>query len=122
MDRMISKGVKWPLTFKNGRVETSSGDQHVKEGVSQLLTFARGEYLMRPQIGCDLHRRAFDPINQAALAEHDIRSAISSDPRVIFIKSSVDPSRASIGQLSLSVDIRIADSNRTATVELPTRR
>lgn len=71
------RGTKWPFQFRNGGVAMSSGDQHTREGIMQVIGTAKGEVPMLPGWGCDIHRRVFDPVNQAALAANDIRDAVA---------------------------------------------
>jgi len=69
-------GIKWPFRLNAGRVSVSRETQHVKESLMQIIGMAPGEYLMKPDFGCKVHRRVFDPVNVMALAQGDIEEAI----------------------------------------------
>lgn len=71
------RGMKWPFQFRNGSVAMSAGDQHTKEGIMQVIGTAPGEVPLLSNWGCGIHRRVFDPTNQAALAEDDIVEAVA---------------------------------------------
>ncbi len=105
---MISiRGIAWPFTFTNGQVETSEGEQHLKESILQILGTARGEYLFMPEFGCGIHERVFDPINVAVLVGSDARAAIARwDPRVEVLAVNADLAEAAEGVLNIEMEVR----------------
>ncbi len=84
-------GIKWPFQFANGKVATSTGEQHIRESIMQILAIDHGEYLFRPQFGSNLPRRAFDPTNLSHLMVRDIREAlVRMEPRIELLDVSVE--------------------------------
>lgn len=84
-------GWSWPFRFENGRVATSTGVEHLKDNVRNIIATGRLEVPMQPEYGCDLNRRVFDPVNTLALAEGDIREAIARfEPRVRILDVEID--------------------------------
>lgn len=76
-------GISWPLRFTGGRLAVSSGEDHLRENLAQVIGTAKGEYLGRPDFGCDLHSRVFDPVNTGALMDGDIKEAAAQfEPRL----------------------------------------
>jgi len=85
-------GFAWPFAFENGRVATSTDEEHLKDNIMHIVGTAKPELLMAPDFGCDLHRRVFDPINTMALAEGDLMEAIARyEPRVNVLSIEVNP-------------------------------
>ena len=116
-------GISFPFRFVNGRVAVSSGVQHIKESVMQVLGTAKGEYLMRPTFGSDLFRRVFQPTNVVALAEGDVREALrvwEQRVKVNSVSSSVDESE--LGVVRLGVDFTVKDLGQSAQTEQTIRR
>ncbi len=81
------QGFASPFRFVNGRVAASSGETHIQHNIMRIIGTATGEMPFRPDFGCDIHRRVFDPINAAALADGDIRAAVAKwEPRAEIIE------------------------------------
>jgi len=90
MSREIT-GWNWPFRFENGRVAMSSGTEHLKDNVRNIIATGKLEVPMQPEYGCDLNRRVFDPVNTLALAEGDIKDAIARfEPRVNLLGVEID--------------------------------
>lgn len=80
-------GFASPFRFENGRVAVSAGETHIQQNIMRIIGTAKGEIPFRPDFGCDIHRRVFDPINATALADGDIRDAIAKwEPRAEIIE------------------------------------
>jgi hypothetical protein len=80
-------GFAHPFRFHNGQVDVSSGVTHIQHNIMRIIGIAKGEIPFRPDFGCDIHRRVFDPINATALADGDIRAAVAKwEPRAEIIE------------------------------------
>lgn len=72
-----------------GGIDVVEGDACVRQAILLLLSTARGERVMRPDYGCDLHLLAFAPndATTAGLAIHYVRSAVARwEPRVRVLR------------------------------------
>lgn len=72
-----------------GGIDVVEGDACVRQSILLLLSTARGERVMRPAYGCDLHRLVFSPndATTAGLAIHYVRSAVERwEPRVRVLR------------------------------------
>lgn len=72
-----------------GGVDVVEGDACVRQSILLLLSTSRGERVMRPDYGCDLHRLVFSPndATTAGLAIHYVRSAIERwEPRARVLR------------------------------------
>lgn len=122
MALMISQnniiGVKFPFTFSLGKVELSSNDQHIEEGLRQLIGTNKFEYLHKPDYGCDLGSRVFDPVNVLALADGDIREAARKfEPRVTIRNVLLNNRKQSEGIVTIVVEFSVKGNQDTLQVE-----
>ncbi|MDJ0861086.1 MAG: GPW/gp25 family protein [Gammaproteobacteria bacterium] len=108
-----------------GGIDMVDGEQSIRQAVLLLLSTRRGERVMRPNYGCDLHKLAFDPNDQttAGLAIHYVRRALEQwEPRIAILsldatQNPEDPSRLDVsleyrmrrlarpGRLLISIDL-----------------
>lgn len=101
-------GLKYPLQIANGRLVLSSGVQHVKESIAQIIQTLPGEYLFFPEFGCDLKRRVFGPVNATALAKHDILSAVKKwEPRATITDITTETYPSEVGVMRLNVSFTV---------------
>lgn len=70
------RGFRWPMKFVGGKVATSSGVQHLKENMAQIIMCSKGDYLMRPEFGSGLPERVFDQVSLLALVWTDVADAL----------------------------------------------
>lgn len=70
------RGFRWPMKFVGGKVATSSGVQHLKENMAQIIMCLKGDYLMRPEFGSGLPERVFDQVSLLALVWTDVADAL----------------------------------------------
>jgi phage baseplate assembly protein W len=71
----------WSFPFRiddRGQVSTSSGDEHIRNKVLQVLLTSPGERVNLPEFGCGLRDLVFDPNNEilAATTEFTVHRAL----------------------------------------------
>lgn len=99
-----------------GAPEMVSDDFSIRQALLLLISTARGERVMRPNFGCDLHRLAFAPNDDttAGLAIHMVRRAITLwEPRVRLLRVDADRSVERPGVLHLLLDYAVLQSGTT---------
>jgi phage baseplate assembly protein W len=72
-----------------GGIEMVDGNASVRQAILLLLATSRGERVMRPEYGCDLHRLVFSPNDEttAGLAIHYVRQALERwEPRIEILR------------------------------------
>jgi phage baseplate assembly protein W len=112
-------GIKWPFSFESGRVRTSSNDAHIIEIVFQIIGINKGEYLLKPDIGSWVGARIFDPVNIAALADSDIKSAVGKyEPRVSMKSTKIDQSKYAEGIVGVLLECLILGNTELTQVEV----
>jgi len=98
------RGFKYPFRIENGRVAVTEGLDKLKENIIQIIKTRPGEILLKPDWGCKINNRVFDPVNVSSLATSDIKTAIEKyEPRVTIKNIEVGYDQASQGILTLSI-------------------
>jgi len=119
----VITGIKWPFKLQSGKVVLSHDENHITDSIKQIIGTNKGEYLMKPNFGCDIYQRVFDPVNVVALVTGDIKSALKKhEPRVEFVKAEADLSDSHLGKVLVNLDIRIKGTNNTMNVNMSVRK
>lgn len=116
-------GIKFPFEFNAGRVRLSSDAQHIKETVHHLITINKGEVVMNLDMGSDLFKRVFSPVNVSALIAHDISSVLRTYEKRIKL-SSVDVSQdqMSLGIVHIGVNFEFMNAYQQASFNYPVNK
>lgn len=89
----LGTGWAFPLAISpRGGIAKSRDEQKIKESIMIVMGTEKGERMMRPTFGCDLHRLVFEPNNSvtANLAAHYVEKALTLwEPRIQFEKVEV---------------------------------
>jgi len=108
----VIENVRWGLkkSFQGG-ILLVSGDDSIRQAVLMLLMTRRGERVMRPEYGCDLHHLLFAPNNDATanIAIHYVRSALEQwESRIDIIKidAQAHPYRPNMLIIQLEYQVR----------------
>ena len=94
------------------RLVDAQYEDSVRQGMTLILSTAKGERVMRPEFGCDIHDLLFAPNDAATrgLAESAVREALLLwEPRIDVLRVVAEADRE---LLSVSVDylVRKTDS------------
>ena len=84
----LGKGMKFPPEVKNNKFSLSGGEELIEQSIITIICTAKGERVMRPDFGCDIHELVFAPNNTstATLASFHIEEALKKwEPRIIFL-------------------------------------
>lgn len=82
-------------------------EDSVRQGVLLILSTSKGERVMRPDFGCDIHDLLFAPndATTCGMAESMVRDALRQwEPRIDVLRVTADADGA---LLSVSVDYRV---------------
>jgi phage baseplate assembly protein W len=90
-------GRGWSFTIDvdiaTGKVKMSEFEQDISEAIRIILSTKRGERIMRPDFGCDLHEYLFE-LDSASIRGRIIRSAADAltlwEPRISGVDVNVD--------------------------------
>jgi hypothetical protein len=104
-----------------GSIDTVAGDDSVRQAILLLISTRRGERVMRPDYGCDIHKLLFAPNDgtTAGLAIYYVRRALDRwEPRINVIDIDAGPDPGSPERLVISLTYRVRVTNRTDTLTL----
>ena len=99
-----------PQLDQRGRVQALSLEESVRQSIRLILATARGERIMRPDFGSELHRYAFEIVNTATLdlVKDSVREAVlAGEPRIEDLTVSVSTSELGAGRLIVKLGYRI---------------
>jgi hypothetical protein len=96
------------LIIRGGRFDTVTDAHAIQQDLRMLLTTRRGERVMRPEYGCDLHRLIFAPNDEttAGMAIHYVKQAIERwEDRITDLRVDADGDGA--GRLNITISYRV---------------
>lgn len=117
------KGLKFPIKADNrGGMALSQYEEKIRESIMIILGTAKGERVMRPDFGCDIHDFTFSIINTSTLTM--IKSAVREalllwEPRIEVLDAETITERISDGILHISVDYKIRTTNTEFNLVYP---
>ncbi|MFB6244303.1 MAG: GPW/gp25 family protein [Halobaculum sp.] len=115
-DDVTGTGWGFPVrTDHKGDVSLSQGEQSIKDSIRIIVGTAKGERVMRPGFGCDIHDHVFDTIDGATrkLVEGSVEEAlIEWEPRidVADVTARRDPEEPSKLLIEISYVVRSTNS------------
>ena len=120
MAKYLGVGWQFPVTAKpiddddrkNKRFAPAEYEESVRQAILIILKTAKGERVMRPDFGCNLHELVFAPNNAATrgLAESYVEEALLRwEPRIKVLEIKVRPA----GEQGEVLDINIEYMVRT---------
>ena len=112
----LGTGWSFPPTFERqeGRVETVSGVEDIRQSLTILFDTALGERVLQPKYGASLQDYVFEPVSTTLIHFiHDLLRAaiIYHEPRINLEDVSIDTSRAHEGMLQIEVEFIVRSTN-----------
>lgn len=111
-------GAGWGLPVgvdHRGTVAVSEGEMSIRDSIRIILGTAKGERIMEPAFGCDIHEHVFDSINGTTLrlVENSVEEALVEwEPRIDVTDVSARRDPAEPNKLLVDIDyvVRRTDS------------
>lgn len=94
----------------------------VQQSIGLILATAKGERVMRPDFGCDLHKLVFAPNNGAtrALAAFEVReSLLAWEPRIEVIDVNVHAGGEVGEQMLIDIEFRVRSTDNRFNLVYP---
>lgn len=113
---ILGSGWKFPVSLneKDG-VTVSRHEEKIKESIFIILDTAKGERVMRPDFGCDIHDYVFSVVNATTLTQ--IETAVKEalilwEPRieVLGIQSSMEKLNRGILNIGIAYKVRYTNT------------
>jgi phage baseplate assembly protein W len=114
------RGVAYPFQESNAGIPALATDADlVRQSLAQILGTQKGERVMRPQFGCDLHRFVFENNDEllGQLLRTEISSAVSRwEPRVELDNVTFARSEST---LTVTVTYTVLATQTQDTIQVP---
>lgn len=85
-EEVAGTGWGFPVTTDHkGDVSLSAGEENIRDAIRIVVGTAKGERIMRPEFGCDIHDHVFDTIDGTTLTlvEDSVEEALVEwEPRI----------------------------------------
>ena len=117
----VSEGVPGLRISATGGIAMVEEAASVRQAILLLLSTRRGERVMRPDYGCDLHRLVFSPNDNttAGLAIHYVRRALNRwEPRIDVLRIDAERNADTPARLDILVEYRVRATQRTEGLSL----
>ncbi|QCC51228.1 GPW/gp25 family protein [Halapricum salinum] len=118
----LGEGWAFPVdTDSRGDIEVSAAEDDIRESIRIILGTAKGERLMRPEFGCDIHDHVFSAVTPATLnlIESSVREALVRwEPRIDV--ESIDADTAeNPNEVLIEIEYRVRTTNSLSNMVYP---
>jgi len=118
----LGEGWAFPVrTDSRGDIEVSTAEADIRESIRIILGTAKGERLMRPDFGCDIHDHVFSAVTPATLnlIESSVREALVRwEPRIDV--ESIDADTAeNPNEVLIEIEYRVRTTNSLSNMVYP---
>jgi phage baseplate assembly protein W len=112
---VLGAGWGFPVERVHERFAVAADEESVRQAIRIVLSTARGERVMRPDFGCDLHELVFAPNDRAtqAAAAFRVREALQAwEPRidVLDVQASASGDRGELLLIHVAYRVRSSDN------------
>lgn len=116
-------GWRFPVSLNERRgVALSRFEKNIEECIWIILGTAKGERVMRPDFGCDIHELVFAPNNaetHGLIITAVTEALVRWEPRIMNINVDVKTDRDNEGQLLITVQYEVRATNNVFNVVYP---
>ena len=121
--RFLGRGWNFPIhTNKRGGIGFSEADEKIRESILIILGTAKGERVMRPDFGCDIHEYTFSVVNASTLTlmTSSVKEAlVYHEPRIDVLQVTASTALIDKGVLELSIEYRVRATNTESNLVYP---
>jgi uncharacterized protein len=119
----LGKGLAFPLAVgANGRLARASEEAKIEQSITLILGTARGERVMRPDLGCAIHDMVFSPNDPSAVDRitEAVRQALADqEPRIVVLAVEAEQDAGHPSLVVIRVDYRVQANNTLANLVYP---
>ena len=117
-------GVGWtfPVDLDQNQVAVAKYEDAVRQSIWMILGTAKGERVMRPDFGCDIHERIFAPHSPGTIGQivSDVRDAlIEWEPRIDVLDIDTIPNRSQPNVVLIQVNYQVRTTNNVFNLVYP---
>lgn len=120
----LGNGWQFPVISDKitGRVKESSYEMNIEESIYLIIMTKKGERVMRPDFGCDIHNYMFEAMDYTTLTmmKHAVEEAlIRWEPRITNIRVEVEDTIQEENAVQIAVDYRVRTTNNPFNLVFP---
>jgi phage baseplate assembly protein W len=119
----LGTGWSYPVrTDHQGNIKMEEGIDNVERSVRIILGTAKGERVMRPEFGCEIHDQVFSSLSPATLnrIEESVRSALVRwEPRIDVESVSAAPDSSNPNKVLIDIEYWIESTNSRSNMVYP---
>lgn len=123
MASFVGRGWHFPMRVNaRGSIALANEEKDVEEAIQLILTTGKGERVMRPEFGSDIHELIFGPSNATTFGRLElyVQEAIRLwEPRIELLDVSVDTAQHDEGVLLVRIGYRIRATNSERNLVYP---
>jgi uncharacterized protein len=116
-------GWKFPVMADSSRrIDLSQDEEDIREAIQIILKTAKGERVMRPDFGSDLHKYVFASVNASTIGEVQaaVRDALVKwEPRIQVLDVAVEVDPGDSARLLIALDYRVRATNTPFNLVFP---
>lgn len=122
--KFLGTGFSFPINVDEttGKIAESSHENDIKQGIYLILMTRKGERVMRPEFGCDIHKFAFESLDFtiASQMETCIKDAlVLFEPRISDIEVSVKEDAKEGGKVWIGIHYIVRTTNNPYNLVYP---
>jgi phage baseplate assembly protein W len=107
----VGSGWSFPVsTDVRGRISLSHRERDIEEAMAMILLTPKGQRVMRPEFGCQIHDLVFAPndATTAGLAAYYVEEALRMwEPRITVLRVEADPDPDHAARLLVNISYEI---------------
>ncbi len=126
---ILGSGWKFPIALEKSSVgdvrnklAISRYEEKIQQSILIILGTSKGERVMRPDFGCDIHDHVFDIIDNTTLSQlkvHVREALILWEPRIEVLDVATATDTLAEGTIQIDVNYRIRYTNTAHNVVYP---
>jgi len=109
-------------TDYQGDIELSSAEDNIRQSVRIIIGTAKGERVMRPDFGCEVHDYVFAAADPATLSmiEDAVEDALVQwEPRIDVERVEAAPDEENHNRVLVEIDYWVRETNSSANLVYP---
>ncbi|WP_226483044.1 GPW/gp25 family protein [Natrinema amylolyticum] len=122
-DEFLGTGWAFPVeTDARGSVRTSEAEDDIRESIRIILGTAKGERVMRPEFGCEIHDHVFSAATPATLnlIESSVREALVQwEPRIDIEDVDARTDDEAPNKVLIEIEYRVRTTNSLSNMVYP---
>ena len=123
MSDFLGAGWAFPVGLDaHGRFSLAHAERDIEEAMCMILLTPKGQRVMRPEFGCQIHDLIFAPNDSttAGLAAYYVEEALAMwEPRIEVEQVNVNPDRDNSERLLIDIQYRIKATHDSRSLVFP---